>query len=168
MVILRQLRRDDIDTIASFEREIAKISFPDDPILDIGFYAKKMARLVGDPEIGTFVADNDGAPVGWAYVSKRTNFITKEVYADFHSIYVAPNQRGSGVVSKLANAIVDYCTGQKLSKVVFRTRATNEPMKAVLARHGYVATQIYYERPVGSDEDERRARDEEAHEKQNG
>jgi RimJ/RimL family protein N-acetyltransferase len=31
---------------------------------------------------------------------------------------------------------------------VFRTRATNEPMKAVLARVGFVPTQIFYERQI--------------------
>ena len=86
--------------------------------------------------------------VGWAYVSKRQNFITKETYADFHSIFVSPSQRGTATVGKLCQAVFDYCASQKLDRVVFRTRATNEPMKAVLARVGFVPTQIFYERPI--------------------
>jgi RimJ/RimL family protein N-acetyltransferase len=35
--------------------------------------------------------------------------------------------------------------------VVFRTRATNEPMKKVLARVGFVPTQIYYEKRFDTD-----------------
>ena len=31
---------DDVEIVASFEREIAKISFPDDPIVDLDFYKK--------------------------------------------------------------------------------------------------------------------------------
>ena len=44
--------------------------------------------------------------------------------------------------------VLDYCASQKLDRVVFRTRATNEPMKAVLARVGFVPTQIFYERQI--------------------
>ena len=145
---LRPLEIKDVEAVASYEREIAKISFPDDPITDLGFYVKKVRRLVDDPGAATFVAEDDTGVVGWAYVSKRQNFITKENYADFHSIFVSPSQRGTGTVSKLCQAVFDYCASQKLDRVVFRTRATNEPMKAVLARVGFVPTQIFYERQI--------------------
>ena len=145
---LRPLRTEDIEIVASFERDIAKVSFPDDPITDLGFYMKKVGKLVDDRNAATFVAEDDSGVVGWAYVSKRQNFITKETYADFHSIFVSPSQRGTGTVSKLCQAVFDYCASQKLDRVVFRTRATNEPMKAVLARVGFVPTQIFYERQI--------------------
>src|SRR5204863_6863923 len=145
---LRSLKTEDIEIVASFERDIAKVSFPDDPITDLGFYMKKVGKLVDDRNAATFVAEDDTGVVGWAYVSKRQNFITKETYADFHSIFVSPSQRGTGTVSKLCQAVFDYCASQKLDRVVFRTRATNEPMKAVLARVGFVPTQIFYERQI--------------------
>jgi RimJ/RimL family protein N-acetyltransferase len=149
---LRPLEAKDAEVVASFEREIAKISFPDDPITDLGFYVKKVGRLVGDRNAATFVAEDDTGVVGWAYVSKRQNFITKETYADFHSIFVSPSQRGTGTAGKLVQAVFDYCRSQKLDRVVFRTRATNEPMKAVLARVGFVPTQIFYERAIELDD----------------
>src|SRR5205085_10188339 len=131
---LRPLQVGDVEAVAGFERDIAKISFPDDPITDLDFYIKKVRRLVDDRGAATFVAEADGEVVGWAYVSKRQNFITKESYADFHSIFVSPSQRGTGTVGKLCDAVFNYCREQKFDRVVFRTRATNEPMKAVLAR----------------------------------
>jgi RimJ/RimL family protein N-acetyltransferase len=145
---LRPLKTEDIEIVASFERDIAKISFPDDPITDLGFYMKKVGKLVDDRNAATFVAEDDSGVVGWAYVSKRQNFITKESYADFHSIFVSPSQRGTGTADRLAEAVFDFCRNQKLDRVVFRTRATNEPMKAVLARVGFVPTQILYEKAV--------------------
>ena len=42
----------------------------------------------------------------------------------------------------------DFCRKEKLDRVVFRTRATNEPMKAVLARVGFVPAQIFYEKAI--------------------
>jgi RimJ/RimL family protein N-acetyltransferase len=145
---LRPLRTEDIEIVASFERDIAKVSFPDDPITDLGFYMKKVGKLVDDRNAATFVAEDDTGVVGWAYVSKRQNFITKEAYADFHSIFVSPSQRGTGTADRLAEAVFDFCRRQKLDRVVFRTRATNEPMKAVLARVGFVPTQIFYEKAI--------------------
>jgi len=148
---LRPLRIEDIEIVASFERDIAKVSFPDDPITDLGFYMKKVGKLVDDRNAATFVAEDDTGVVGWAYVSKRQNFITKEAYADFHSIFVSPSQRGTGTADRLAEAVFDFCRKQKLDRVVFRTRATNEPMKAVLARVGFVPTQIFYEKAIELD-----------------
>jgi RimJ/RimL family protein N-acetyltransferase len=145
---LRPLKTEDIEIVASFERDIAKISFPDDPVTDLAFYMKKVGKLVDDRNAATFVAEDDSGVVGWAYVSKRQNFITKETYADFHSIFVSPSQRGTGTADRLAEAVFDFCRKQKLDRVVFRTRATNEPMKAVLARVGFVPTQIFYEKAI--------------------
>lgn len=45
---LRPLEIRDVEAVAAYEREIAKISFPDDPITDLGFYVKKVRRLVDD------------------------------------------------------------------------------------------------------------------------
>ena len=87
--LLRPLKAEDIETVAAFERDIAAISFPDDPITDLAFYKKKVGKLIDDRNAATFVADDGTGPVGWAYVSKRQNFITKESYADFHSIFSA-------------------------------------------------------------------------------
>jgi RimJ/RimL family protein N-acetyltransferase len=143
---LRRLESKDIETVASFECEIAKISFPDDPITELSFYAQKLTRLVGDKNAAAIVAEDHSGVVGWAHVSKRRNFITKEAYGDFHSIYIGPSQRGTGVAAELVNAVFEFCRQEKLQRVVFRTRATNERMKAVLARFGFLPTQIYYER----------------------
>ena len=145
---LRRLEEKDLETVAVFEGEIAKISFPDDPITDIGFYVKKLKQLLANENAAAFVAESEGGLVGWANVSQRQNFITKEKYADFHSIYVSPSQRGGGVVSALVTAVFDYCRQKQLVKVVFRTRADNERMKAVLTRVGFVPTQIYYEKTL--------------------
>ena len=96
-----------------FEGEIAKISFPDDPITDINFYVKKLKQLMANKDAAAFVAESGGEVVGWANVSQRQNFITKEKYADFHSIYVAPSQRGGGVARPaLVEAVFDHCRQQ--------------------------------------------------------
>ena len=143
---LRRLEVKDLETVAGFERDIARVSFPDDPITDLNFYVKKLRHLLDDFNAAAVVAENASGLVGWAYVTRRQNFITKEPYADFHSIYVSPSHRGTTVVSDLVGAVLGFCRDGRLNRVVFRTRASNERMKAVLARFGFVPTQIYYER----------------------
>jgi L-amino acid N-acyltransferase YncA len=130
---LRPLQVKDVEAVASFERDIARISFPDDPITDLDFYMKKVRKLIDDRGAATFVAEAGGEVVGWAYVSKRQNFITKESYADFHSIFVSPSQRGTGTAGKLVEAVFDYCRNEKLDRV------------------GFVPTQIFYERQITVD-----------------
>jgi RimJ/RimL family protein N-acetyltransferase len=149
---LRRLEQRDIETVAAFEREIAKVSFPDDPITDLNFYAKKLARVVDDKNAAAVVAEDASGVVGWAHVSKRRNFITKEAYGDFHSIYISASQRGTDVVGGLVRAVFDFCREERLDRVVFRTRATNERMKAVLARFGFLPAQIYYEKSLAADD----------------
>src|SRR3979409_2572262 len=105
---LRPLKTEDIEIVASFERDIAKVSFPDDPITDLGFYMKKVGKLVDDRNAATFVAEDDSGVVGWPYVSNGQNFTTKETYADFHSIFVSPSQRGPGTADKLSEAVFDF------------------------------------------------------------
>ena len=149
---LRRLEASDLETVASFECEIAKMSFPDDPITDLNFYVRKLRHVVDDDNAAGIVAVDQTGPVGWAHVSKRRNFITKQQYADFHSIYVSASQRGSGIVSDLVEAVFAYCRREGLDRVVFRTRASNERMKAVLLRSGFQPTQIYYERIFAADD----------------
>jgi len=54
-------------------------------------------------------------------------------------------------VAALVTAVFDWCESKKLDKVVFRTRADYERMKSVLARVGFVPTQIYYEKAFDGD-----------------
>jgi hypothetical protein len=151
---IRNVEPRDFDVVAGYECEIAKISFPDDPITDIGFYVRKVEKIARDADAAGFVAESDDGLIGWACVSTRQNFITKEPYADFHSIYLSPSARGSGVVAQLVQAVFEFCRERKLDRAVFRTRATNEPMKAVLARYGFVPTQMYYEKDFTGADDE--------------
>ena len=137
---LRPLEIRDVEAVAAYEREIAKSRFPTIRSPTSASTSRKSGAWWTIAAPRRFVAEDDTGVVGWAYVSKRQNFITKESYADFHSIFVGPSQRGTGTVGKLVDAVFDYCRREKLDRVVFRTRATNEPMKAVLARVGFRAS----------------------------
>src|SRR5437667_79861 len=64
----------DLDRIAEFEIEIARISFDEDAILDPALHRKRVAAALGRPGEVTLVAVDGAAPdraVGWVWLSGR-------------------------------------------------------------------------------------------------
>ena len=143
---IRPLERRDVETVATFEREIALASFPEDPVTDLSFYAKKLNNNLGQP--GALVAELNGEVVGWAWVAPRENFTTQERYCDFRSLYVAPAGRSLGVAFVLMRAVLDFCRANRLAKIVGRTSARNETMRAVYRLYDFAEKHVVYEREV--------------------
>src|SRR5438477_1810462 len=86
--IVRHPEAGDLDALAQFEIEIARISFPDDPVVDPEVHRKKLAKALERDREGMFVAEDvaSGKVVGWLWVALNTNFLTGEQYATFRSL----------------------------------------------------------------------------------
>ena len=73
--------------------EIARVSFGDEAIDDPALHRKRVAGALGKPGEVTLVAVADGrrrrVPVGWAWLSGRTNSLTGARYGNFRSLAVA-------------------------------------------------------------------------------
>jgi RimJ/RimL family protein N-acetyltransferase len=147
-VVLRRLRVEDVPTIARFEREIAEISFPEDPVTDLAFYERKLAQAVSDRKSEPMVGETDGRIVAWAWIGTRENFITHERYGELRSFYVAADFRGTGYALKLMRACMDYCATHGLARLSGRTHAANEAMQAVYQMYGFEAKHITYEHRI--------------------
>src|SRR4051812_40516297 len=78
----------DIEALVGFEIDIARISFPDDPVVDPEVHRKKLLKALERDREGMFVAERaqGGAVVGWLWVSLNTNFLTGDSYANFRSL----------------------------------------------------------------------------------
>src|SRR3954453_3965378 len=85
---IRQPQEADISTIAEFEIEIARISFPDDPVVDPEVHRKKLTKAMERDREGMFVAVDEvsGQVVGWLWVALNTNFLTGAQSATFRSL----------------------------------------------------------------------------------
>src|SRR5438105_10205627 len=90
--LVRQPGAEDIDALVRFEIEIARISFPDDPVVDPEVHRKKLARAMERDREGMFVAEDvdTGQVVGWLWVAINSNFLTGDTYANFRSLATAP------------------------------------------------------------------------------
>ena len=147
-VVLRRLAPEDIPTVAQFEREIAEISFPDDPVTDPAFYERKLRQAVTDAKSEPMVGEADGRIVAWAWIGVRENFITHERYGELRSFYVVADFRGTGFAMKLMRACLDYCASHGLARLSGRTHAANEAMQSVYQMFGFAPKHVTYERRV--------------------
>jgi ribosomal protein S18 acetylase RimI-like enzyme len=144
-VTTRRLTEADVPLVAGFEREIAEISFPDDPVTDLGFYEKKLRAAVDDRRADAIIVEVDGAVAGWGWLAERENFTTKERYGDLRSIYVAAPFRGPIVALALMRACIDAARARGLARIVGRTAADNAAMQAVYALTGFEPRHVTYE-----------------------
>lgn len=154
-VTLRRLSATDIPVIAGFEAEIAEISFPDDPVTDLGFYSKKLNAAIQDRKSWPLVAELGGQIVGWAWFFRRENFVTGEVYADLRSFYVVSGKRGGGAAFKIMRKVIAECRKLGLARLVGRTSSANHAMQALYSLYGYEPKHIVYELDLAGVEDAR-------------
>jgi len=90
--LIRPAGEGDLDAIAGFEVEIAKVSFGDEAVTDTGLHRRRVAGALGKPGEITLIAAARSAParpVGWAWLSGRTNSLTGARYGNFRSLAVA-------------------------------------------------------------------------------
>lgn len=149
---IRRLQATDLSIVAGFESDIARLSFPENPITDPRFHQQRLQKLIDDPKAGCFVAEAANGVVGWALVTERENFGTKERYGDFRSLYVAESHRRSAVAAALMRAVVDFCIASKLATLVGRTGFNNDAMRSVYEAYKFKPKHIVYELQVISPE----------------
>lgn len=131
--------------MAAFECDIARISFPDDPVTDLSFHEQRLAKFVNDLKAGAFVAEDITSIIGWALVTQRENFATKERYGDFRSLYVVETHRRSRVAAALMRAVLDFCVTSNLASVVGRTSFANDAMTSIYVAYGFKPKHISFE-----------------------
>jgi GNAT superfamily N-acetyltransferase len=147
-VAFKRLTEESVRDVAAFEAEIARISFPDDPVTDLDFYARRLRKSIADREEEPLTGWVDGTLAAWAWIAPRKNFITGERYADLRSFYVIADYRGAGVALRLMRRCLEFCTEHKLTRIVGRTAFDNESMRAIYDLYEFQPKHIVYERKV--------------------
>jgi ribosomal protein S18 acetylase RimI-like enzyme len=136
-MIIRQATPADVPIIAEFESEIARVSFPENPITDPEVHRKKLSKaLVRAPE-GMFAAQIDGQIVGWLWITLNTNFTTGERYATLRSLAVHPGWQGSGIGRSLVAFAIDYCREGGAQWIAGKVHVDNARMRALFRATGF-------------------------------
>ncbi len=159
--LIRPARESDLDVIAGFEIDIARVSFGAEAIEDPALHRKRVAAALGKPGEVTLVAvavkgdgeggtgrrvgGGDGVPVGWAWLSGRTNSLTGARYGNFRSLATA-DVPGRGAIAELLMTAVLRAAGEAgYTHLTGKTHASNLGMRALYRKYGFEATHLTME-----------------------
>lgn len=145
MYMIRQITESDFYEIAQMEIEISKISFGNEAITDREFHKRKIADAFYKDKKGMFVMATDEKVVGWLWMDKKSNYLTKETYVNFRSFYIDADFRGSEAADSLMNVGLDYARSIKAKHIIGKVHVDNLPMRAVYKNHGFQSTHITME-----------------------
>ncbi len=146
---IRPAREADLDVIAGFEIEIARASFGDEAIEDPALHRKRVAAALGKPGEVALVAVAAGAPavpVGWAWLSGRTNSLTGARYGNFRSLATADVPGRGQVAELLMRAVLQASDQAGFVHLTGKVHATNLGMRTLYKKFGFEATHITMER----------------------
>ncbi|MFQ6068224.1 MAG: GNAT family N-acetyltransferase [Candidatus Bathyarchaeia archaeon] len=124
-LILRNFKWTDFPAVLEFEREIAKKSFPDVPILNREYHKQKLEKAVKEDFGGLKVALLDDEIVGWLWLKTEKDRNTKEKFGYIKSIIVKPEHRHQGFGKKLMEAANHHFLNKGIYRIDLIVSATN-------------------------------------------
>lgn len=150
--LVRDASTADLDRIAGFEVEIAVISFGDEAITDPDLHRKRVANSLGKPGEFTMVAvaaEAKDDPIGWAWLSSRTNSLTGARYGNFRSLAVADHPDRAAVGELLLDAMVGAATGAGIIELVGKVHVANVQMRTLYRKFDFEAVHLTMRRRIG-------------------
>ncbi len=147
--LIRPATEADVEAIVGYEIEIAVISFADEAITDPMLHRRRVTGALGKAGEVTLVAVARQAPdepVGWAWLSARTNSLTGDRYGNFRSLAVSDIEDRSLVGEMLMTAVVDAADRDGLTQLTGKVHAGNLGMRALYRKFGFTATHLTMER----------------------
>jgi L-amino acid N-acyltransferase YncA len=155
--VIRDARPEDLDVLAGFEVEIAVASFGAEAITDPQLHRRRISGALGKPGEITMVVvapDAPGRPLGWAWMSARTNSLTGARYGNFRSLAVA-DVADRGVLGELLmTAILAAADRERFTQLTGKVHATNLGMRSLYRAFGFTATHITMEKRVAGEPDQ--------------
>jgi L-amino acid N-acyltransferase YncA len=147
--LIRPATPADLEAIVGYEIEIAVVSFADEAITDPALHRKRVTGALGKSGEVTLVAaarQAPDAPVGWAWLSARTNSLTGERYGNFRSLAVSDLPGRSLIGELLLAAVLDAAEEAGMSQLTGKVHAGNLGMRALYRKFGFTATHLTMER----------------------
>lgn len=111
--------------VLEFEREVAKKSFPDNPILDENYHRDKLEKALKRERAGLKVGFLNNEAVGWLWLRTEKDRNTKEKFGYVKTIIVKPEHRHRGLGRRLMEAAKQYFQARGVSRVDAIVSASN-------------------------------------------
>jgi ribosomal protein S18 acetylase RimI-like enzyme len=155
---VRPAQDGDLDRIAAFEIEIARISFDEDAVVDPALHRRRVGNALGKAGEITLVAvpaaaGAGGVAVGWAWLTSRTNSLTGARYGNFRSLAVADLPDRAQVGELLLAAVLRAAADAGIGELVGKVHARNIGMRALYRKFGFEAVHLTMRRrtpPAGA------------------
>jgi L-amino acid N-acyltransferase YncA len=147
--LIRPATEADVDAIVGYEITIAVISFAEEAITDPALHRKRVTAALGKPGEITLIAvrvEEPNVPVGWAWLSARTNSLTGQRYGNFRSLAVSDIPGRSHVGELLLGAVVEAADADGMTRLTGKVHAANLGMRALYRKFGFTATHLTMER----------------------
>jgi predicted methyltransferase/DNA-directed RNA polymerase subunit RPC12/RpoP len=147
--VVRPAAAGDIEAIVGYEIDIAVVSFGDEAITDPALHRKRVTGALGKPGEIMLIAAADGAPdtpVGWAWVSARTNSLTGDRYGNFRSLATSDGPDRGHVGEVLMTAVLAAVDEAGLTQLTGKVHAGNLGMRTLYRKYGFTATHLTMER----------------------
>jgi L-amino acid N-acyltransferase YncA len=150
--MIRPAAENDLDALAQYEIEIAIVSFGQEAVTDPALHRRRIASALGKPGEITLVAaaiQAPAVPVGWAWLSARTNSLTGEKYGNFRSLAVSDRPDRSLIGELLMAQVLRAADEGGMTQLTGKVHAANLGMRALYRKFGFTATHLTMERRPG-------------------
>jgi L-amino acid N-acyltransferase YncA len=147
--LIRAAREADVEALVAYETEIAIISFGDEAVTDPALHRKRVTGALGKAGEVTLVAvarDAPDEPLGWAWLSARTNSLTGDRYGNFRSLAVSDVPDRSLIGELLLAAVLAAADEARMTQLTGKVHAGNVGMRALYRKFGFTATHLTMER----------------------
>lgn len=151
--LIRPATQEDLEALVGYEIEIAVVSFADQAITDPALHRKRVGGALGKPGEITLVAaarQEPDSPLGWAWLSARTNSLTGDRYGNFRSLAVSDVPDRSLIAELLMAAVLAAADENGMTQLTGKVQAGNLGMRALYRKFGFTATHLTMERKVDS------------------
>jgi L-amino acid N-acyltransferase YncA len=141
----------DVETIVAYEIDIAVVSFADDAVTDPALHRKRVTGALGKAGEITLVAVAEQVPevpVGWAWVTARTNSLTGGRYGNFRSLATSDVPDRSRIGELLMTAVLAAAAKEGLAQLTGKVHAGNLGMRTLYREFGFAATHLTMERKI--------------------
>ena len=122
---LRSFKWSDFPVILEFEREIARQSFPEAPILDEEYHRQKLEKVVKREPDSIRVALLYDEIVGWLWLRTEKDRNTNEKFGYIKSVIVTPKHRHQGFGRKLVETAENYFLNKGIHRIDLIVSAAN-------------------------------------------
>lgn len=153
--LIRAATDGDVAAIVGYEIDIAVASFGQEAVTDPALHRKRVTGALGKPGEIMLVAVEEQAPevpVGWAWLSARTNSLTGDRYGNFRSLATSDVPDRSKIGELLMTAVVSAAEDAGLRQLTGKVHARNVGMRTLYRKFGFAATHLTMERKAGQDQ----------------